>query len=107
LNKITAVVPQEAKYVERWPNTTSAWAGWSRFDLPGLAGADLIFQWIGMVEYIPSYSAPAEHWGLLPATRLASRKILIEQYIKKRTGPALWLLCSCAYFLINIARHNT
>jgi hypothetical protein len=25
---------QEAKYVERWPNTTSAWAGWSRFDIP-------------------------------------------------------------------------
>jgi hypothetical protein len=42
-----------------------------------------------MVEYIPSYSAPAEHWGLLPATRLASRKILIEQNIKRRTGPAL------------------
>jgi hypothetical protein len=35
---------QEAKYVESWPNTTSVWAGWS---------ADLIFQWIGMVEYIP------------------------------------------------------
>jgi hypothetical protein len=27
-------MPQEAKYVERWPNTTSAWAGWSRFDIP-------------------------------------------------------------------------
>ncbi len=25
---------QEAKYVERWPSTTSAWAGWSRFDIP-------------------------------------------------------------------------
>jgi hypothetical protein len=25
---------QEAKYIERWPNTTSAWAGWSRFDIP-------------------------------------------------------------------------
>ncbi len=25
---------QEAKNVERWPNTTSAWAGWSRFDIP-------------------------------------------------------------------------
>ncbi len=42
----------------------------------GLAGADLIFQWIGMVEYIPCYGAPATHWGLLPVTRLASRKIL-------------------------------
>jgi hypothetical protein len=34
---------QEAKYIERWPNTTSA----------GLPAEDLIFQWIGMVEYIP------------------------------------------------------
>ncbi len=25
---------QEAKNVESWPNTTSAWAGWSRFDIP-------------------------------------------------------------------------
>jgi hypothetical protein len=25
---------QEAKYIERWPNTTSAWVGWSRFDIP-------------------------------------------------------------------------
>jgi hypothetical protein len=25
---------QEAKYVESWPSTTSAWAGWSRFDIP-------------------------------------------------------------------------
>ncbi len=25
---------QEAKYVEGWPNTTSAWAGWSRFEIP-------------------------------------------------------------------------
>jgi hypothetical protein len=24
---------QEAKYVESWPNMTSAWAGWSRFDI--------------------------------------------------------------------------
>ncbi len=25
---------QEAKNVVSWPNTTFAWAGWSRFDLP-------------------------------------------------------------------------
>jgi hypothetical protein len=25
---------QEATYVEGWPSTTSAWAGWSRFDIP-------------------------------------------------------------------------
>ncbi len=55
--------------------------------LPGLAGADFIYQWKGMVEYIPCYS------GFLPATRLASRKILIEQNVKKRTGPALCVLC--------------
>ncbi len=60
--------------------------------LPGLAGASLIFQWRGMVEYIPCYSAPELHWDLLPATRLASMKILIEQNIKKRTGPALCVL---------------
>jgi hypothetical protein len=28
------VTSQEAKCVESWPNTTSAWAGWSRFDIP-------------------------------------------------------------------------
>ncbi len=61
--------------------------------LPGLAGTDLIFRWIGIVEYIPCYSGPAEHWGLLPATGLACRKILIGQNIKKLTWPALWLLC--------------
>jgi hypothetical protein len=44
-------------------------------------------------SYIPCYDGPAEHWGLLPASRLASREILIEQNIKKRTGPALCVLC--------------
>ncbi len=28
------LVHREAKYVESWLNTTSAWAGWSRFDIP-------------------------------------------------------------------------
>ncbi len=46
-----------------------------------------------MVEYILCYGSPAEHWGPLPAARLAGRKILIEQNIKKRTGPALCVLC--------------
>jgi hypothetical protein len=50
-----------------------------------------------MVEYILCYGGPAEHWGPLPATSLASRKILIEQNIKKRTGPALWLLYGWEY----------
>ncbi len=47
-----------------------------------------------MVEYIPCYSARAVQWGFLPATRLASRIILIEQNIKKRTGPALCVHCT-------------
>jgi hypothetical protein len=81
---VASLLPQEAKYLERWPSTTSAWAGWSR----------LIFLWIGMLEYMPCYGASAEHWGPLPATRLASRKILIEQHIKNRTGPALCVLCA-------------
>jgi hypothetical protein len=46
-----------------------------------------------MMEFIPCYGALAAHWGLLPATRLASREMLIEQNIKKRTGPALCVLC--------------
>jgi hypothetical protein len=25
---------QKAKYIEYWPNTTSAWAGWRGFDIP-------------------------------------------------------------------------
>ncbi len=33
-NQMSIVKTQEAKYVERWANTTSAWAGWSRFDIP-------------------------------------------------------------------------
>jgi hypothetical protein len=49
-----------------------------------------------MLEYIPCYDGPAEHWGLLPSTRLASRDILIEQNIKKRTGPSLCVLCGLA-----------
>jgi hypothetical protein len=57
------------KILERWPNTTSAWAGWSRFDIP-------------VDRYGGVHTFPATmHWGLLPATRLASRIILIEQNI--------------------------
>jgi hypothetical protein len=28
------VLNHETKYVESWPIMTSAWAGWSRFDIP-------------------------------------------------------------------------
>jgi hypothetical protein len=45
------------------------------------------------MEHIPCCTAPAEHWGLIPTSRLANRNILIEQNIKKRTGPALCELC--------------
>jgi hypothetical protein len=63
-----------------------------------------MFQWIGMVEYILCYGGPAEHWGPLPATRLASRKILIEQNIKEPTGPALCVLCGVYCKRVNSTR---
>ncbi len=34
LSWLGRIETQEAKYVECWPNTTAAWAGWSRFDIP-------------------------------------------------------------------------
>jgi hypothetical protein len=75
---------QEAKYVERWPSTTFAWAGWSRFDIP-------VDRYSGGTF---SAKVAQQNTGVpLPATRLASRKILIEQNIKKRTGPSLYVLC--------------
>jgi hypothetical protein len=40
--------PQEAKYVERWPNTTSAWDGWSRFDI--LVDRYCVAPWEGRVR---------------------------------------------------------
>jgi hypothetical protein len=80
------VISQEAKYVERWPNTTSAWAGWSRFYIP-------VDRYGGVHSQLICTSIALGAGGRLPATRLVSREILIEQNIKKRTGPALWLLC--------------
>jgi hypothetical protein len=73
---LVGFILQEAKYVESGPARL----------LPGLAGTDLIFQWIGMVEYILCYGGPAEHWGPLPATRLICRKILIGQLSKSGQG---------------------
>ncbi len=55
----------------------------------------MIFQRRGMMEYIPCYSYTRITPGVLPSSRLASRKILIEQNIKKRTGPALCVLYGC------------
>jgi hypothetical protein len=62
-----------------------------------LLAGDMIFQWMGIVEYITCYNALTVHWDLLPATRLASRKILIEQNIKRRTGPALYVFSLLVY----------
>jgi hypothetical protein len=38
---------QEAKYCESWPSTTSAWAGWSRFDIPvdRFGGVHSLLRW--------------------------------------------------------------
>jgi hypothetical protein len=55
-----------------------------------------------MLEYILCYGGPAEHWGPLLATRLASRKILIQQNIKKRTGPSLCVLCVHDILVANV-----
>jgi hypothetical protein len=57
-----------------------------------------------MVEYIPCYGGRAEHWGPLPATRLASRKILIEQNIKKPTEPALCVLCGQIFVSVPVEK---
>ncbi len=80
---------QDAKYVERWPNTTSAWAGWSRFDIP--------VDRYGTVHSLLICTSSILGSSTVPATGLASRKILIQQNIKKWTGPALWLLCGLEY----------
>jgi hypothetical protein len=60
-----------------------------------------------MLEYIPCYGGPAEHWGLLPPTRLARREILIEQNIKKRTGPSLCVLCEFKRGRVQYRVHGT
>jgi hypothetical protein len=67
-----------------------------------------------MVVYIPSYGGPAEHWGSLPATRLASRKILIEQISKSGqgqhsvysvVGPALYsMLFALGTYIISVVK---
>jgi hypothetical protein len=47
-----------------------------------------------MVEYIPCYSAPAVRWGLLPPSRLASRKILMSKISKGGQGQHSMYLAS-------------
>ncbi len=80
--------PQEAKYVESWPNTNSAWASWSRFDI--------LADRYGGVHSMLICTSSTGTLGFLPATRLASREILIEQNFQKRTRPALCVLCGYA-----------
>jgi hypothetical protein len=131
---------QKAKYIESWPNTTSAWAGRRGFDIPvdRYGGVHFLLQcteaiftnslrtffakcsqtysylgwgwrW-GEARIPPAAPTPLtlpymllyictvhelcsrtvgeyRHWGLLTATRPASRKILIDQNIKMRTVP--------------------
>jgi hypothetical protein len=69
---------QEAKYIERWPNTTSACAGWRRFDIP-----------VDMYGGVHSLLQCSSSTLGSPTSKQANRKILIEQNIKNRTGPAL------------------
>ncbi len=45
---------RDYRYTRVLAHTTSAWAGWSRFDIP--------VDRYGGVQYIPCYVAPAEHW---------------------------------------------
>jgi hypothetical protein len=45
-----------------------------------------------MVECIPCYTAPVEHWVTIPTSRLASRKTILEQNIKIWNGPALYIV---------------
>ncbi len=79
-------VSQEAKYLESWPNTSSAWASRSRFDI--------LVNRYGEVHSLLICST-----GTLgvPVTRLASGKILNEQNIKRRTGPALYIFSLLRY----------
>ncbi len=65
LSLLTPLI-QEAKYVERWPNTTSAWAGWSRFDIPVVR-----YEYGGELSLL---ICTAVYWGLLPATGGASQQ---------------------------------
>jgi hypothetical protein len=62
---------------------TSAWAGWSRFDIP--------LDRYDRVHSLLIYTSNT--LGCLPAT-LTSRMMLIEKNIKKETGPALCVLCA-------------
>jgi hypothetical protein len=90
-------IPQEAKYVESWPNTPSAWAGWRRFDIP-------VDRYDGVHSLLictsSTLGSPSCHW-------VASREIPSEQNLKKRTGPALCVLCGHPLYRPYTAIHIT
>ncbi len=90
LSDVAIALTQEAKYVESWPNTTSPCSGWSRLDIP-------VDRYGGVHSLLLCTSSTLG--CLLPATRLASRILLIKQNIKKRTGPAICVLCGRDYYL--------
>jgi hypothetical protein len=81
---------REAKYVENWPNSASAWAGWRRFDIPvdksdGVHSL-LIFTsctYTGSL-YLPMSEPPGEY-------------VLLEQNIKRRTGQHSYVLSLLGY----------
>jgi hypothetical protein len=75
---------QEAKYIVSWPSTTSAWAGWSRFDIP-VDRSDGVHSLLHCTSI--SLGSPTCHTA-------SQQEILFEQNIKKRTGIELCVLCA-------------
>ncbi len=65
---------QEAKFVERAGSTLL---------LPGLARADFIFEWIGLMKYILCYPAPSVHWTFLDSP---AGKYLLSEISKRGQG---------------------
>jgi hypothetical protein len=69
-------VNQEGKNVESWQNTTSAWAGWSRFDIP-----------VDRYGRVHTLLICTSCTLVFPTWHQASQQdntVLIEQNIKKR-----------------------
>jgi hypothetical protein len=72
------VVHQEAKNIESGAQHD--------FCLGCMAGADLKFQWIGMVEYIPCYYASELHWGFYLPLGYPAGKYLLSKISKIGLG---------------------
>ncbi len=75
--QVCGVLYQEAKYVESWPSTTAAWAGWSRFDIPVDKYGGVHFLLICTSSTLGSP---------IPATRQASKEILLSKISKSGMG---------------------